>query len=527
MSPTTARVAPLRVLGSLLVAAALVTGPAIDAFAEPTTEPSPTGSASPASEPTASEPSPSEPSPSAPPASDEPVPTTSPSADPTPSDAGPAASPSPSATRPAPATPAPSAVGGERVAAASAASLAEAAAAAVPQAAYAADFVARTLAAEDDHYVYPGSTFFDGGNTIDAILALDGAGAGSAQADASFSYLEDNVGGYIGTDFDSTYAGPTAKALLAVVAHGGDPTAFGGLDLVAELRATEGAVEPGRFSDLPVDCGFPTCDFSNTIGQSLAIIALVRAGESVSTASVDVLLAQQCVDGGFRGTLGGTTCTSDPDATAFAAQALIAAGSDAAAAEALDALAAEQRTDGGFESADGIANANTTGVAAQAFAAGGRAGELADAQAFLVSLQYGCTSPAALRGGIAFSASTRSATAPTDSDLRATPQATLGLTGQSLLSVTAEGAASGTTSTPCTTTTPPTTPPSSGTGPTSGSGSGDTGGDTGGGTDVASGPTGSLAQTGSDLLLPAGVGLALVLLGAAAVAASRRRGAHA
>ena len=255
-------------------------------------------------------------------------------------------------------------------------------------------------------------------------------------------------------------------------------------------------------------------------------MALVRAGESVSTASVDVLLAQQCADGGFRGTLGGATCTSDLDATAFAAQALIAAGSDAAADEALDALAAEQRTDGGFESADGITNANTTGVAAQAFAAGGRAGELADAQAFLVSLQYGCTSPAALRGGIAFSAATRSATAPTDSDLRATPQATLGLTGQSLLSVTAEGATSGTTSTPCTTTTPPTTPPSSGADPTSGSG-GAGGSDTGGGTDVASGPTGSLAQTGSDLLLPAGMGLALVLLGAVAVAASHRRGAHA
>ena len=54
---------------------------------------------------------------------------------------------------------------------------------------------------------------------------------------------------------------------------------FGGLDLVGELQATEGAVEPGRFSDLPVDCGFDQCDFSNTIGQSLAVIALIRAGE--------------------------------------------------------------------------------------------------------------------------------------------------------------------------------------------------------------------------------------------------------
>ena len=132
-------------------------------------------------------------------------------------------------------------------------------------------------------------------------------------------------------------------------------------------------------------------------------------------------------------------------------------------------------------------------------------------------------SPAALRGGLAFSATTRSTSAPTDTDLRATPQATLGLAGQSLLSVTAEGATSGTTGTPCTTTPPPTTtPPTTGAAPTEGSGSGDTPG-----TEVAPVATGSLAQTGSDLLLPVGVGLALVVVGGCAVAASRRRGAHA
>ena len=517
MSPTTARQAPLRAVGIVLVAAALVAGPALDALAEPTTEPSPAASAS----------VPAAPSPSAPAQSPAPSPTASdspsappPSASPTPS---PAATPSTSVTRGASATPTPSEVGDERVAAASAARLADAAAAAVPQAAYAAGFVARTLAAGDDHYVYPGTTFFDGGNTIDAILALDGAGAGSAQADASFAYLEDNVGGYIGTDFASTYAGPTAKALLAVVAHGGDPTAFGGLDLVDELRATEGAVQPGRFSDLPVDCGFPTCDFSNTIGQSLAILALVRAGESVSTASVDVLLAQQCADGGFRGSIEDATCSSDPDATAFAAQALIAAGSDDAAAESLDALAADQGSDGGFDSADGIANANTTGVAAQAFAAGGRAAELAGAQAFLVSLQYGCTSPRgpAWRHRVLRLDPLRDRTVRQRPARHSPGHARPG--GAVPASVTVEGATSGTTSTPCTTTPPPTTtPPTGGADPTEGSGSDDTGG-----SDVGSGPTGSLAQTGTDLLLPVGVGLALVLLGALAVTASRRRGAHA
>jgi LPXTG-motif cell wall-anchored protein len=41
-------------------------------------------------------------------------------------------------------------------------------------------------------------------------------------------------------------------------------------------------------------------------------------------------------------------------------------------------------------------------------------------------------------------------------------------------------------------------------------------------------PTGSLAQTGTDLLLPAGLGLLLVAAGAVAVyGATRRRGSHA
>ena len=50
---------------------------------------------------------------------------------------------------------------------------------------------------------------------------------------------------------------------------------------------------------------------------------------------------------------------------------------------------------------------------------------------------------------------------------------------------------------------------------------------TAGGSDgSASGPTGSLAQTGSDLLLPVGLGLALVIVGGIVVAATRRQGAH-
>lgn len=500
---TTTRGVLLRRAGTLLVAATLAGAPAASAFADPTDPATPTSTASAASSPSApAEPSPDPSSPTPSPSPSVPAPT--------------APSPSPSATA---TTLAPG--GDHRLAGASDTTLLAATGTAAPQTVAAADFVARTLAAGDDHYVYPDSTYFDGGNTIDAIIALAGSGTGATQAAESLQYLEDNLDVYVGSGGEA-YAGPIAKTLLAVVVAGGDPTSFGGVDLVADLEALE---SEGRFSDASA-----YGDYSNTIGQSLALIALLRAGQTVSTASVDVLLDQQCADGGFRGALDGDACVSDPDATAFAAQALIAAGSTAAAEEAVAWLAAAQADDGSLESADGIPNANTTGVAAQAFAAAGRDAELAAAQGFLASLQYGCAAPAAVRGGLAFSASTRSTTEVTDSDLRATPQATLGLSGKSLLSATLAGAAETTTGlecagtsspTPSTTSSAPTQPAATET-PTSGSVA------DGAGRPGAGVPTGSLAQTGSDLLLPLGLGIVLVLVGGLAVwATSRRRGAHA
>jgi hypothetical protein len=539
-TPTTARGALLRRAGTLLVAAALVSAPAASALADPTTGLStdavPTASSS------------ASPTPSASPSA-EASPTTSPTDTPSPSPTDPAPSPSvtPSelptqspTTAPAPTTPPrETATSTARVAGASAARLASAAGAAVSQAAYAAAFIARTLATGDDHYVYPGG-YPDVGNSIDAVLALDAAEAGSTQADATFGWIEDNVADYMGYSYDSTFAGPTAKAIIGAVAHGGDPTAFGGVDLIAELKATEGAVEPGRFSDLPVDCGADVCDYSTTVSQSLGVIALVRAGESPSIASVDFLLEQQCSDGGFRSNMDADGCASDTDATAFASQALIALGSGAttpndqalavdpqtASVDALDWLAAAQFANGGFASDNDGANTNSTAVSAQAFAAGGRDAELADAQTFIATLQYGCSSPAVLRGGIAFSVAKRSTTKIADEDTRATPQSALALSGGSLLSVQrSEGASASTVALPCTATptAEPTTEPTGSDEPTVGSEGGSDPSTT-----VGSSATGSLAQTGTDLLAPALLGLLLVVIGGVAVFAStRRRGAHA
>ncbi len=417
----------------------------------------------------------------------------------------------------------------------------------------AGSFIAATLV-DGDHHDYPGGDWFDGGNTVDAVLALDGAGVGRDTSDAAMAYLAANVGGadadnYIGAGTER-YAGPVAKTLLAVAAHGAEPTSFGGVDLVTELGALLGTVEPGRYSDSSA-----YGDYSNTIGQSLAIIALGRAGSPAPAEATSFLLAQQCPDGGFRGDPAAADCTSDPDATAFAAQALLQVGATAEAGAALDHLATLQSPAGGV-AGDGVGeNANTTAVAVQAFLAGGRATAAAAGQAFLASLQYDCTAAEVLRWGIAYTDGTRSTTTVRDSDLRATPQAALALAGGSLLSVTSAGAATGLPEFGCTTPTTTSPSPSTTTTPTSGSGStssaapatsappstttaaagaGGSGADptpsaaatVGSAAAAVSGPA-ALAQTGSDVLLPVLSGLALVVLGALALWASRRRGAHA
>ena len=337
-----------------------------------------------------------------------------------------------------------------------------------------------------------------------------------------------------GSPTAETYAGPLGKLVVGVVAQGGDPTDFGGQDLVARLEGL--MTVDGRFSDKSNfgDPTNPSGDYSNTIGQVLDIIALGRATGSVPDAAGDYLLDQQCTDGGFRGNLdvAGAACTSDADATAFAAQALVGllGADDPATVDALEWLSSHQADNGGFLNQDGQYNANTAGVAAQAFAAGGLEDELASAQEFLASLQFDCTFATSLRGGIAFTSAdyatlkaAPTTTAAIDRALRATPQATLGLAGDSLLTVTAEGAAdtaptldcttssTTTTSRPASTTTTSTTP---------GGGAGDP-------VDPASATPGALALTGTNVAAMTLLATLLILAGVGALVLARRKGVHA
>jgi hypothetical protein len=306
------------------------------------------------------------------------------------------------------------------------------------EAAVAAGWLARQFVdGERLETTFDGNAFPDQGLTIDAVLGFAAAGAADDAAGAATSWLarSENTSMYIGDPaFGEAYAGPTAKLALLAQVRGLDPTSFGedGVDLIARLESLE---QPnGRFAD---QTSFG--DFSNSIGQSLAVIVLARQpGTDPSAASIDLLLESRCADGGFALDLepGPSDCLSGADTTAFAAQALLAAGRTSEAEAALDHLAATQDASGGFAAPDGGPNANSTGVAAQALRAGGRDQQADAAEAFLLDLQQGCDAPEAAQGGIAFDAGDFDGTTA----VRATAQALLGFAPAGLEALSAEGA---------------------------------------------------------------------------------------
>ena len=340
----------------------------------------------------------------------------------------------------------------------------------------AAHYLEQQLAAGGDHFSVEagGTVYADHGVTADAVLALAAAGTGQAGAAKATAYLREHAADYVtfGTPGDVA-SGSVAKLLNLTVVQDLDPRDFGGYDLIDTLESLES--ENGRFSDVSA-----WRDFSNVLGQSLALIGLERAGVSPSAAAVDFLEAQQCPGGGFQLYMDAPctdAATSDPDATAFAVQALIAADGDSAAITAgLDFLAAKQGADGGLGGGapQTAPNANSTGLAGQAFLAGGRTAQAALARGYIERLQYGCTFPPALRGGIAYDPAAfaaqqalGAAAMPVDQDRRSTTQALLALAGTPLYAVSATGATATAAALDCSAP-PVTTPGTPGTAPVTG-----------------------------------------------------------
>lgn len=309
-------------------------------------------------------------------------------------------------------------------------------------------YLADRLADGDDRLLVEagGQSYADHGLTIDAVLGMSAAGTGGDAAAAATDWVVSAPGTYIGSG-EEVYAAATAKLLTFASARGLDPRDVAGVDLVAQLQSLEQG--DGQFADQS-EYG----DYSNTLGQSFALIGLERAGVNPSTASVDFLLAQQCDDGGFRLTFDkpdkadDDACVSDPDATSTAVQALdFLGGHEAAVQDAADYLVSHQGADGGVAggtTTEGV-NANSAGLAAVAFRLAGREDARASALQYVESVTFGCETPA-LAGGIAYNradfdaATAQGADAQPDGTItRTTAQAVLGQTDESYATVGAAG----------------------------------------------------------------------------------------
>ncbi|HUR78589.1 MAG TPA: hypothetical protein VMZ22_11615 [Acidimicrobiales bacterium] len=210
-------------------------------------------------------------------------------------------------------------------------------------------------------------TFDDAGLTIDGLLALAAAGRdGDAEAQEGKAYMASQVDEYVtGSDPNSLYAGSLAKAIVFAVVYDLDANAVDGHDLEADLRGR--LQSNGRFTDKATDfqTGQPT-DYSNGVGQALAVLALAASDAGAPQSSIDYLVSQQCPNGGFRVQLADTRCTNDEqadlDATSFALTAIDSA-TDAESVEdelvkGLTFVFGSQKENGSF--AD---NANSTGLA--------------------------------------------------------------------------------------------------------------------------------------------------------------------
>lgn len=223
-------------------------------------------------------------------------------------------------------------------------------------------------------YAFDGKTF-DGGGTADLIYALAGAGVGKAKTKAVIGYFEKNVESYVdikNTDGYGPNDGGIAKTAIATLVAGANPTAFGGYNLLQQLKTDECATTSASCT-----AGAAANVFSS-ISESLVITAEARgaalkASYAPSANAGKYFRSLQCADGGFTSaTVGGAGCASDVDATGYAIMALQALGGQSTAiGKAATWLVSQRNSDGSWTS-NGGENIDSTGLAVAGLKAAGR-----------------------------------------------------------------------------------------------------------------------------------------------------------
>jgi hypothetical protein len=199
----------------------------------------------------------------------------------------------------------------------------------------------------------------DMGGTVDALLALGSAGHDARTALAGetavpFDYLEAHpadVATYAAAD-----GGQAGKLLLALVSANEDPRDF--IDQNFVIIATDHLSPTGEFG------------VGDAFKQSLALLGLAAAEEPLPENSVQWLKDRQAENGSWDDGFG---TLDNPDTTAMAIMALVAAGMPAAdpvLTGARQFLAASQLSSGGWAYGPGLnESASSTALVIQALGA--------------------------------------------------------------------------------------------------------------------------------------------------------------
>jgi hypothetical protein len=209
------------------------------------------------------------------------------------------------------------------------------------------------------------------GSTADAVVSMVAARRGPRAIDEALDYLTARV-----ESGDAIDIGTKAKIVMAAVAGGRDPRAFGGANLVSDLRSAE--EQDGRYG-----AGTPV------FHHALVMLALRAADARVDADAEQWLADAQCDDGGWQfdeppGAADDPHCLaadsdffiSETDATALAVQALESTRRDLSLDHNPFRFFRRNRDEvkggWGYSRDFPITSSNSTGLVIQAFAAAGR-----------------------------------------------------------------------------------------------------------------------------------------------------------